>query len=109
MIINEHWISATDALVAELLLHLKRSSSSSTPTPTPTPFYPPGWGDRKSRSRSQQHRTDSPSSDLFSANRSLQIDTPQHLKKECELESKLEMTKKTMCMLPDLNETPSDE
>ncbi|KAJ0811039.1 hypothetical protein HanPI659440_Chr01g0033441 [Helianthus annuus] len=51
--INEPWVAAaitTDALVADLLLHIKRSSSLPTPAP-PLSVNPPGWGDHKSRSK----------------------------------------------------------
>lgn len=79
MMMNENLISTTDALIADLLLHLKRSSNSSSYSPPP--FYPPGWGDRKSRSKSQHRSSFSdgydestrPSSDLFSGNRSVKV------------------------------------
>ncbi|MFS7930884.1 hypothetical protein Hanom_Chr04g00349521 [Helianthus anomalus] len=47
------WVAAaitTDALVAYLLLHIKRSSSLPTPAP-PLSLNPPGWGDHKSRTK----------------------------------------------------------
>nr|XP_043611030.1 uncharacterized protein LOC122582668 isoform X1 [Erigeron canadensis] len=57
---QEGWVAAafsTDALVAHLLLRLKQSSSSQTIliNTTTTPFGHT-WGDRKSRSKAQQHQ-----------------------------------------------------
>ncbi|KAI7747235.1 hypothetical protein M8C21_002027 [Ambrosia artemisiifolia] len=121
---NEPWVAAavtTDALVADLLLRLKRSSSSPplhTPPSTPAP---PGWGDRKSRSKGHQQKgpttllswndgydDSSRSSDLYSGNRSLKIDLHEDRKKEWESgsESEMMMKRRRRCMLPDLNETP---
>ncbi|MFS7994892.1 hypothetical protein Hanom_Chr12g01111421 [Helianthus anomalus] len=51
--INEPGVAAaitTDALMANLLLHIKRSSSLPTPAP-PLSLNPPGRGDHKSRSK----------------------------------------------------------
>ncbi|KAI3683968.1 hypothetical protein L1987_84485 [Smallanthus sonchifolius] len=134
--INERWVAAaitSDALVAELLLRLKRSSSfDSTPPLNP----PPVWGDRKSRSKAstvgkgQQQRSPSsplswsgggdPStsdgydecvrpSDLYSGNKSIKIDLDEQPRKECGIGSEVEMMKRRRCMLPDLNETPAYE
>ncbi|XP_021987698.1 uncharacterized protein LOC110884290 isoform X3 [Helianthus annuus] len=127
--INEPWVAAaitTDALVADLLLHIKRSSSLPTPAP-PLSVNPPGWGDHKSRSKpsaicnstvgkGQQRRSPSTpfswsdgydESSRCSDHRSGKVDLHEDPKRERESGSEVENMKRRRCMLPDLNETPA--
>nr|XP_043611031.1 uncharacterized protein LOC122582668 isoform X2 [Erigeron canadensis] len=134
---QEGWVAAafsTDALVAHLLLRLKQSSSSQTIliNTTTTPFGHT-WGDRKSRSKAQQHQQQRSPTTPFSSwsggsdgdgescrnspsDRSVKLDLHQNpvmennifIQTSCKGESKVE-TGKRRFVLPDLNESPASE